>query len=327
MPGLGSIATTGNSANRVDIIFLGDGYTNSQITTTYTSHIQNYLSYIFDDSALTQPFGRYEQFFNIYAVDVVSNQSGADDPGAGIVRDTALDASYRWDDVTQRLLYVNDAKATTAMNDALNGTGIGAEMRYVLVNDTQYGGGGGFFGVYAAGNSSARDVALHEIGHSFAGLADEYGGNIGTYTGSEPSAINVTKNSTGAKWSEWLGYNDPVLGVVSAYEGGFYYDHGIYRPTDNSKMRSLERPFDPIAREEFIHKFYQLVDPLDTYDNNVGTKVNVQSLSVDVIDPAVIRVDWTVNGQVFVNTGETFSFADHGLGDGSYTITARAYDP
>ena len=325
------IAVTGNSANRVDIIILGDGYTSSQIASTYTSHIQNYLSYIFDDSALTQPFGRYENFFNVYAVDVVSNQSGADDPVAGVVRDTALDASYRWDGVTDRLLYVDHNKATAAMNGALSGTGIGAEMRYVLVNDTKYGGGGGYFGVYAAGNDAAREVALHEIGHSFAGLADEYDDYnpnvISTYTGPEPIEINVTKSSTGAKWAEWLGYNDPILGLVGAYEGARYFDQGIYRPSDNSKMRSLDRPFDAIAREEFVHRFYALVNPLDGHDNNVGTKSNVQSLSVDVIDPSVIRVDWTVDNQTFFNVGETFNFATYGFGGGTYTVTARAYDP
>ena len=77
------IAVTGDSANRVDIIFLGDAYTASEIETTYTSDILDYLSYIFDDSALTQPFGRYENFFNIYAIDVVSNESGADNPATG----------------------------------------------------------------------------------------------------------------------------------------------------------------------------------------------------------------------------------------------------
>jgi hypothetical protein len=324
---LRSIVSTGNSSNRIDMVFLGDGYTASQIATTYTSGIQNYLSYIFDDSALTQPFGRYERFFNIWAIDVVSNQSGADDPSTGTVRDTALDATYRYDGVTQRLLYVNDTKTNAAKNAALSGAGFTAEMQYVLVNDTQYGGGGGLYAVYAAGNSSARDVALHEVAHSFAGLADEYGGNTGTYTGTEPGAINVTKNSSGAKWAEWLGYNDPILGVIGAYEGGAYYDHGVYRPSFESKMRALDRPFDAIAREEFIHKFYQFVDPLDAYDSNTGTKFDVRTLSVTVIDPAVIRVDWTVNGQLFANSGQAFGFAEHGFGNGTYSVTARAYDP
>jgi Ca2+-binding RTX toxin-like protein len=325
--GLRPVIVTGDSDNRVDIILLGDGYTDSEIDTTFTSDILDYLSYIFDDSALTQPFGRYENFFNIYAVDVVSNESGADDPTTGIVRDTALDATYLFDGVTQRLLYVNETAATTAMNAALSGTGIAAEMRYVLVNDTQYGGGGGYFAVYAAGNGIARDIALHEVGHSFAGLADEYGGIQQMYLGAEPVEINVTTNPAGEKWAEWLGYVDPVLGTVGAYEGGRYYDFGIYRPTLDSKMNILGQPFDPIAREEFILGFYELVDPLDGYDDNAGTRHDVQSLSVDAIDPAVIHIDWTVNGQTFADAGEIFNFAAHGLGPGEYTVTARAYDP
>src|SRR5262245_33139857 len=98
--GLRAITTTGDSTNRVDLIFLGDGYTASEIESTFTTHILDYLDYVFDDSALTQPFGRYENFFNVYAVDVISNQSGADDPGTGTFHDTALDASYNWDGVT-----------------------------------------------------------------------------------------------------------------------------------------------------------------------------------------------------------------------------------
>ena len=74
--GLRPIVVTGDSGNRVDIILLGDGYTGSEIETIYTSHIHDYLSYIFDDSALTQPFGRYANFFNVYAVDIVSNSIG-----------------------------------------------------------------------------------------------------------------------------------------------------------------------------------------------------------------------------------------------------------
>jgi IgA Peptidase M64 len=240
-PALRTIQNSGASANRVDMVFLGDGYTAGEISTTYNNHVNAYVNYIFGGTALTDPFSRYRNFFNIHVVDVVSNESGADDPSAGIVRDTALGASYRWDGVTQRLLYVTNSLADAQMSSALAGTGIVDEMRYVTVNSSQYGGGGGKYAVYAGGNSSALEVALHEVGHSFAGLADEYGGTTSPYAGAEPTEINVSKNSSGAKWAEWLGYVDPTLGTVGAYNGGRYYDSGIYRPTDNSKMRSVRR--------------------------------------------------------------------------------------
>ena len=96
-------------------------------------------------------------------------------------------------------------------------------MKLVTVNDTKYGGSGGSFAVYAGGNSSAPELAMHELGHSFSNLADEYEGNTGAYFGPEPAEVNVTKDAGGAKWSHWLGYEQPGIGTIGAYEGGRYY--------------------------------------------------------------------------------------------------------
>lgn len=326
MPNLRSIVSNGSSSNRVDIIFMGDGYTTREIGSTYNSHIGNYLEYIFEDNPLTQPFGRYENFFNIHSVDVISNQSGADDPASNIERDTALGATYRYDGTTDRLLYVNQFTANTYLNSALRGTNVDAEMRYIIVNSEKYGGGGGYYGVYAGGNDASKEIALHEIGHSFAGLGDEYGGSSSRYSGDEPPEINLTLDPTGAEWSKWIGYVDPILGPVGSFEGGAYYDRGVYRPTLDSKMRSLNRPFDPISREEFVHRFYDYVDPIDSHDQNSSTVVNARSLRVEVIDPQVISVDWTINGTTFSNIGEMFSLEQYGYNSGSFQITARAYD-
>ncbi len=81
-----TIVNSGAASNRIDIIFLGDGYTAGEIASTYTSHAQSLVNYLFNDSILSQPFGRYEKFFNVHLVDVISAQSGADDPASGKVR-------------------------------------------------------------------------------------------------------------------------------------------------------------------------------------------------------------------------------------------------
>lgn len=331
-PVLHTIQSTGNSANRVDMIFLGDGYTAADISSgTYQNHVDGYLDYIFTANALTDPFSTYRSFFNIHVIDVVSNQSGADDPNAGTYVDTALGASYAFGGGPDRLLYVNTTLANAALNTAVLGTAIGSEMLYVTINAAKYGGGGGRYGVYAGGNSAAHEVALHEIGHSFAHLADEYGDYDSTkttvYSGTEPNQPNVTADSTGAKWADWLGYVDPLLGTVGAYESGMYVDQGIFRPTLNSKMKALGQPFDPIAREAFIHEFYKYVDPLDGYDDNATTRTNLHALAVDTIDPAMIDVDWTVNGTTYANAGETLLLEGDAYGWGTFSITARAYDP
>jgi hypothetical protein len=324
-PAYVTMVNNGPSANRVDIVFLGDGYLASDLSTTYVNNINSMVSHLFSQD----PFGRYSHFFNIHRIDVVSNQRGADVPPQGIYRDTALDASYYYDNVTDRLLYINEYKANTALANGLAGAGFSAEIRLVTVNDTLYGGGGVSYAVYAGGNSSATELATHELGHSFAGLADEYQYSNGTtYSGSEPSQPNVTTDPAGAKWSAWLGYNDPQLGVVGAYEGGLYADHGIYRPSLNSKMRSLGQPFDAISREQIILNIYKYVRPLDSFESNAATLVNPSNVWVDTVDPAVIDVDWSVNGNpVSLDSGGNFCLRNFGYEAGTFSVTARAYDP
>jgi Ca2+-binding RTX toxin-like protein len=317
----------GLSSNRVDIVFAGDGYQSSEIETTYSSHVSALTNYMFSGNLLSQPFGRYKNFFNVHRVDVVSAESGADDPSTNTLRDTALDASYLWDGVTQRLLYVNESKTDAAIASALSGTGIDPEMLFVIVNDTQYGGGGGKYAVYAGGNQASLEVALHEVGHSFARLADEYGGSTTPYNGPEPIEPNVTTDPTGAKWAHWIGYEQPGIGTIGVYEGGYYHETGIYRPSVNSKMRSLDQPFDAISREQFILRIYDYVDPIDAHTDNSAWLTNADSVFVDVIDPAVIKARWSVNGKT-VQDGDVYEFAlsDQGYGLGTFAITALAYD-
>src|SRR5689334_8100534 len=122
------VIDNGPTANRVDVVFAGDGYQASEIDTTYVQHVEALTSYLFSGNILTEPFGRYQHFFDVYRVNVVSAESGADDPTAGVFHDTALDASYLWDGVTQRLLYVNEAKTGAAISTALAGTDISPGM-------------------------------------------------------------------------------------------------------------------------------------------------------------------------------------------------------
>lgn len=320
-----TIWDNGPSSNRVDIVFLGDGYLAADLTTTYPAHINMMLEHMF--LAGEDPFPRYRNFFNVHRIDVVSNERGADIAPQGIFRDTALDARYYWDGSTERLLYVDQTKAYLTLFQNLAGAPFAPEMSLVTVNDTKYGGGGGGFAVFAGGNDAAAEIALHELGHSFAGLADQYGGNPIPYAGPEPSAPDVTIDPSGQKWSHWLGYDQPGIGVIGAYEGGYYHEEGIFRPSNNSKMRSLNRPFDAVGREQIILDLYGFVDPLDDWLNNSGILDGKSPLWVDAIDPDVIDIEWYVNGrQVPGAVGETFALSDFGFGSGTYEVMAKARD-
>jgi len=92
-------------------------------------------------------------------------------------------------------------------------------------------------------------------------------------------------------------------------------------------MNMLNKPFDAISKEQFIRRFYEFVDPLDGYTERWGTNHNLTEFYVDTVDPAVIKVDWTVDGETVVNAGETFRIAKDHYGFGTHTVTARAYDP
>jgi len=319
----------GPSSNRVDIVFLGDGYTAADHAAgTYVDHINSYAGSMFADTANSSPYYRYRNFFNVHRVNVTSNESGADIPPEGIYRDTALNASYYWDGSTERLLYVSTSAANAARDAGLAGAEFTAEMQYVTVNHTKYGGGGGSYAVFAGGNSSANELALHEVAHSFSHLADEYGGYAGPYTGPEPAEVNVTKDPTGAKWSRWLGYDQPGIGVIGAYEGGRYYDTGIYRPSLSSKMRDLNRPFDAVGRERIILDIYDLVDPLDEWLDNSSSLTNPDELFVQCVDSDVLEIEWLVDGtKVAGATGETFDLLAAGYGAGDYSVEAHVFDP
>jgi hypothetical protein len=326
---LTTITNNGPSSNRVDVVFLGDGYTSADLAAgIYDNHINSYLDYWFSNSLNSDPFFRYRNYFNVYKIDVVSNESGADVPREGIFRDTALDATYYFDGVTERLLSVNTSKADSVRDLALVAAEFTAEMQYVTINDTRYGGAGGPYAAYAGGSASSSEIALHEVAHSFSNLADEYGGFTEPYTGAEPSEVNVTKDATGDKWSRWNGYDQSGIGVIGAYEGGRYYDTGIYRPSNDSKMRSLNQPFDVVGREKIILNIYDLVDPLDSWLDNRMPLINPDELFVNVIDNSVIDLEWFVDGTLIpLASGEMFNLIDLSYGVGDYVVSARAFDP
>jgi hypothetical protein len=118
------------------------------------------------------------------------------------------------------------------------------------------------------------------------------------------------------------------VGVIGAYEGAGYYEQGLYRPSEDSKMRSLEQPFNAIGREKIVLDIYDLVDPLDAWLDNSSLLFNPNSLWVDRIDDSLIAMEWFVGGDLVEGaTDATFNPLSLGIGPGNYLVSARAYDP
>ena len=241
-----TILNNGSSTNRVDIVIMGDGYTAGEMQ-KYRNDVQSLLSQFFNG----EPFHEYRNFFNVHRVDVVSSQSGADHPQRSVFVNTALDATYNCNN-TQRLICINFSKANTILGNSV--TPVQRDMTLVIVNDSEYGGSGGSVAV-ASTHPDVVELVLHELGHSFGFLADEYGGPPPPSCNNtfEPFAVNATRATERSliKWNHWIDPSTQIptftsaLGIPGLYEGAVYCDAGLYRPTSGSKMRFLGRPFEP----------------------------------------------------------------------------------
>ena len=162
-----TIINSGSPTNRVDILYVGDGYTQADLDAgLYDQHIQVFLDHTFTTGGvLSDPFPRYRNFFNVHKITVISNESGADIPSQSVFRDTALDAPYETPGV-DRFLSI-DTDETNDLRDAeLAGTGIVADVQLATVNHSKYGGATfGGWAVYAGANLNAADFQLPEFGH------------------------------------------------------------------------------------------------------------------------------------------------------------------
>ncbi|MFQ7112808.1 M64 family metallopeptidase, partial [Hallella bergensis] len=187
------------------------------------------------------------QWFNIVAVKSPSMESGASEPGKGVWKNTALRS--HWDtNYSERYLTTSHLKD---MHDLLAGTPY--EHILVLVNSDWYGGGGilNSYILSTTHNQWSKPVVVHEFGHSFAGLADEYayeGDEVNMYPlDVEPWEKNITtKVDFHGKWENLIG-RDKKAGL---YEGAGYKLKGVFRGYRDCRMRTNEIPeFCPACRK------------------------------------------------------------------------------
>jgi len=335
------IRNNGATANRVDFVVLGDGYTAAEMG-KYASDVESFVLAVFNQ----EPFKEYAGYFNVLRVDVVSNQSGADKPASGVFKDTALDAAYNCSNI-QRLICVNTSK----VYDVLSRSGLAADQKdmiLVLVNDSEYGGSGGAIAV-ASTHPSVVELILHEQGHAFGLLADEYDYSPPACSNTfEPGAPNATReterskikwNSGGGPPSGWIDPGTPVpttsitaAAVPGLYLGAQYCPTGLYRPTYNSKMRSLGPGFEQVNTEQLVKRVYNWVSGLDSWSPEQASVTlapgEKRTFQVSTPRPASHALDvvWTIDG-VRMGTGAQFLLESTGTAYGSHELKAEVRDP
>ncbi len=249
------ILNNGKPENKVDIVILAEGYT-AQEMGKFKEDANRVTGYLFEE----EPFKSEKRKFNVSAVLTPSLESGTDIPGENIYKNTCFNSTFYTFNVSRYLTASN-------MKNILDAAAIVPyDHIYVLVNTERYGGGGfyNFVSVCTADNSLTKEVFVHEFGHGFAGLGDEYYDSEVAYEDfynlkTEPWEPNITTLvDFDSKWKRMVADSVEIptprdlknSTKVGGYEGGGYMSKGIYSPFTDCRMKSNNaKSFCPVCRE------------------------------------------------------------------------------
>jgi hypothetical protein len=234
---------SGDPHTSVDLAFIAEGYKADEMG-KFREDVKKMADILFAEA----PFSDYKDRFNIWAVEAISQDSGTDVPGEHIYVNTALNSSFYTFDI-DRYLTTQDIKAVNDYAAAVPHDNI-----IVLINSTRYGGGGvyNYYTGTTTGNQLSPKVFIHEFGHGFAGLADEYYTSTVAYDefyplNVEPWEPNITTMvNFGAKWKKMIAKDIPIptppeekyKDVTGLFEGGGYSAKGIFRSEMDCRMKS-----------------------------------------------------------------------------------------
>jgi hypothetical protein len=227
----------------VDLAFIAEGYKAEEMG-KFREDVKKMADVLFAEA----PFSEYKNNFNIWAIEAISQDSGTDIPGEKIYVNTVLNSSFYTFDLdryltTQDIKSVNDYAAVVPHDNII-----------VLINSNRYGGGGvyNYYSGTTTGHMLSPKVFVHEFGHGFAGLADEYYSSSVAYDefyplNVEPWEPNITTMvDFDSKWKKLISKGIPQPtpieskydNVTGLFEGGGYSSKGIFRPEMDCRMKS-----------------------------------------------------------------------------------------
>jgi hypothetical protein len=241
--GFSKIHDAGDPMECFDLAFIAEGYKSSEME-KFKDDVKKLADALFNEP----PFSGYKNKINIWAVEAVSEESGTDIPGEKLYVNTVLNSSFYTFDLdryltTTDIKSVNDYAATVPHDNIV-----------VLINTSRYGGGGiyNYYSGTSADNKLSSKVFMHELGHGFAGLGDEYYSSSVAYEEFYPLKVEpwepniTTMVDFGSKWEKLVAKGVPIptpaeeryTEVTGVFEGGGYSAKGIYRPEMDCRMKS-----------------------------------------------------------------------------------------
>ncbi len=249
-----------DTENLIDVAIVAEGYTEEEMD-DFIKDAQTTIESIWAH----EPFNSLKDRFNFVAVELPSEDSGVSVPREDLWKNTALRSQF---DTFYSDRYLTTLHLST-LHDAL--AGIPYEHIIILANTDTYGGGGIYnsYTLTTAGHPGFKPVVVHEFGHSFAGLGDEYyyDDQFSEYywPDTEPWEQNITtKKDFSSKWEDMVG-RKYRLGIrelewegrieaeekieVGVLEGGGYQSKGVWRATPDCRMKTNSYPaFCPVCQ-------------------------------------------------------------------------------
>ncbi|MEI6683950.1 MAG: M64 family metallopeptidase [Bacteroidota bacterium] len=258
------IKDSGDPENHVDIAFIAEGYTAGEM-----EKFRKDAARMRDYFMSVEPYAGNSDQFNFYAIESPSDESGITIPGKDVYVNTNIHSSFYTFDM-DRYLTTFDTKSVYDIAAT-----VPYDVIFVLINSSRYGGGG-FYNHYGEGTVNhqlSQIVAIHEFGHEFAGLADEYYTSEITYSDYynlkfEPWEPNITTNvNFDSKWKKMVTPEIPLptprtdkfKTATGMFEGGGYLSKGIYSPMMDCRMKSNEaKGFCPACSDAIVRmiRFY-----------------------------------------------------------------------
>ncbi len=252
------IQVSGSPNNKIDIAFLAEGYTQKEMQ-KFLSDVKRIWEYF----TTIEPFKEYSNRFNIYAVKSASEETGTDIPSKNTYKNTAFNFTFYTFNV-ERYLTSFDLKQMHKVAAC-----VPYDYIFMVVNTPKYGGAG-FYNYYSSAttdNSLSLKVAIHEFGHAFAGLADEYYDSSTALNDfydlkAEPWEPNITTLANfSTKWKDLVSDKTPIptprtseyQNKIGTFEGGGYVAKGIYSPMQDCRMKSNKpKGFCPVCKRAII---------------------------------------------------------------------------
>lgn len=317
---------SGNSASFINLVILGDGYTASQ-QGKYRHDAREFSQYLFS----APPFDAYNQYFNVFAIQVVSAESGVKHPGTATDcytsfvpvsnPDNYFGTTFDVGGIHRLVVPVYSQRIASVLAENLPDY----DQVVLLANTPYYGGSGGQYATTTL-HKSSNEIALHELGHSFAGLADEYwAGEI--YAREKP---NMTRESQPAlvKWKNWL---SPGTGIgIYPYSQPDWFKPG----QGTCKMEFLSRPLCAVCSEAIVEQIHHLVSPLgdlpgqepEPLHTNPHTPDFYLGLTTIKPHPNTLKTSWQLNGVPVAANKDSVLIVPAKLPEGSNKLLVSVQD-